>query len=152
MAKTPADVMKMARDAGVKIFDFRFSDLLGTWQHTSKSIADVDEDVFEDGVGFDGSSIRGFQAINESDMLMMPIAETARIDPYTSIPTLYLLCDIYDPVTHIRYSRDPRGVAQRAEAYLQSSGMGDTAYFGPEPEFFVFDNVQYGSTNEASFH
>ncbi len=152
MAKTPADVMKMAKDEGVKIFDFRFSDLLGTWQHTSKSIADVDEDIFEDGVGFDGSSIRGFQAINESDMLMMPIAETAQIDPYTSIPTMYLLCDIYDPVTHIRYSRDPRGVAQRAEEYLQSSGMGDTAYFGPEPEFFVFDNVQYGSTNEASFH
>ena len=141
MAKTPADVMKMARDAGVKIVDFRFTDLLGTWQHTSKSIADVDEDVFEDGVGFDGSSIRGFQAINESDMLMMPDPETAQIDPYTQIPTMYVLCDIYDPRNGSRYSRDPRGVAQRAEAYLKSTGLGDTAYFGPEPEFFVFDNV-----------
>lgn len=152
MAKTPADVMKMAREAGVQIVDFRFSDLLGTWQHTSKSIADVDEDIFEDGVGFDGSSIRGFQHINESDMLMMPLADSARIDPYMSIPTMYLICDIYDPVTRVRYSRDPRGVAQRAEEYLTSSGMGDTAYFGPEPEFFVFDNVQYAHTNESSFH
>jgi glutamine synthetase len=152
MAKTPADVMKMAREEGVRIVDFRFSDLLGTWQHTSKSIADVDEDTFEEGVGFDGSSIRGFQHINESDMLMMPIAETARIDPYMEIPTMYVLCNIYDPVTGNRYSLDPRGVAERAEGYLKSSGLGDTAYFGPEPEFFVFDNVQYGSTNEASFH
>ena len=152
MAKTPADVMKMARDAGVKIVDFRFTDLLGTWQHTSKSIADVDEDLFEDGVGFDGSSIRGFQAINESDMLMMPDPTTAQIDPYTQIPTMYILCDIYDPRNGTRYSRDPRGVAQRAEEYLKSTGLGDTAYFGPEPEFFVFDNVQYASTNESSFH
>ncbi|MGD9711389.1 MAG: type I glutamate--ammonia ligase [Thermomicrobiales bacterium] len=152
MASTPAEVMSLAREAGVKIFDFRFVDLLGTWQHTSKSIEDVDEDIFEDGVGFDGSSIRGFQAINESDMLMMPDASTARIDPYTSIPTMYILCDIFDPVTHQRYSRDPRGVAQRAEEYLHLSGLGDTAYFGPEPEFFVFDNVQYSHTNESSFH
>ncbi len=152
MANTPADVLKLAREAGVKIFDFRFVDLLGTWQHTSKSIEDVDEDLFEEGVGFDGSSIRGFQAINESDMLMMPDPDSARIDPYTSIPTMYLVCDVYDPVTRERYSRDPRGVAQRAEDYLTQSGLGDTAYFGPEPEFFVFDNVQYHHTSESSFH
>ncbi len=152
MANTPAEVMNLAREAGVKIFDFRFVDLLGTWQHTSKSIEDVDEDVFEDGVGFDGSSIRGFQAINESDMLMLPDATTARIDPYTSIPTMYVLCDIFDPVTRQRYTRDPRGVSHRAEEYLHLSGLGDTAYFGPEPEFFVFDNVQYAHTNESSFH
>jgi glutamine synthetase len=152
MANTPAEVMNLAREAGIKIFDFRFVDLLGTWQHTSKSIDDVDEDIFEEGVGFDGSSIRGFQAINESDMLMIPDPSTARIDPYTSIPTMYLLCDIFDPVTRQRYSRDPRGVAQRAEEYLVVSGLGDTAYFGPEPEFFVFDNVQYAHTNESSFH
>jgi glutamine synthetase len=152
MPSTPADVMNMAREAGVRIFDFRFVDLLGTWQHTSKSHEDVDENLFEDGVGFDGSSIRGFQAINESDMLMMPDPTTARIDPYTTIPTMYVLCDVYDPVTGDRYSRDPRGVAQRAEAYLSESGLGDTAYFGPEPEFFVFDNVQYHHTNESSFH
>ena len=152
MPMSPKDVMKLAADNGVKIVDFRFVDLLGTWQHTSKSLSDVDEDIFEDGVGFDGSSIRGFQAINESDMLMMPDPDTARIDPYTSIPTMYLICDIYDPITRTRYGKDPRGVAQRAEAYLKSSGLGDTAYFGPEPEFFVFDNVQYESSNQSSFH
>ncbi len=152
MANTPAEVMTMAKEAGVKIFDFRFVDLLGTWQHTSKSHLDVDEDIFEEGVGFDGSSIRGFQAINESDMLMMPDPSTARLDPYTEVPTMFILCDIYDPVTRERYSRDPRGVAQRAETYLNDSGLGDTAYFGPEPEFFVFDNVQYHHSNEASYH
>ena len=151
MPMSPKDVMKLAADNGVKIVDFRFVDLLGTWQHTSKSLSDVDEDIFEDGVGFDGSSIRGFQAINESDMLMMPDPDTARIDPYASIPTMYLICDIYDPITRARYGKDPRGVAQRAEAYLKSSGLGDTAYFGPEPEFFVFDNVQYESSNQSSF-
>ncbi len=152
MAGSAAEVMRMAQEAGVKIFDFRFVDLLGTWQHTSKSHEDVDEGIFEEGVGFDGSSIRGFQAINESDMLMMPDPASARIDPFTSIPTMYMLCDVYDPVTHERYSRDPRGVAQRSEQYLIDSGLGDTAFFGPEPEFFVFDNVQYHHSNEASFH
>jgi glutamine synthetase len=152
MANTPADVMKQAKEAGVKIFDFRFVDLLGTWQHTSKSIADVDEDIFTDGVGFDGSSIRGFQAINESDMLMMPDPATARLDPYTAVPTMYVLCDIYEPISGARYSKDARGVAQRAEGYLKSSGVGDTIYMGPEPEFFVFDNVRYAHTNEGSFH
>ena len=152
MANTPADVMKMAADAGVQIVDFRFVDLFGTWQHTSKSIRDVDEDIFEDGVGFDGSSIRGFQAINESDMLMMPDPDSARLDPYTAVPTLYLVCDIYDPISRARYSRDARGVSQRAEAYLKETGLGDTAYFGPEPEFFVFDSVRYDSTNNSSYH
>src|SRR3954453_22672606 len=126
MAKTPAQVMKMAKEAGVKIVDFRFVDLLGTWQHTSKSIADVDEEIFTDGVGFDGSSIRGFQAINESDMLMMPDPATAQIDPYTSVPTMYVVCDIYEPISGGRYSRDARGVAQRAEEFLKDSGVGDT--------------------------
>lgn len=152
MPKTPASVLKMAQDAGIQFIDFRFTDLLGTWQHTSKSIHDVDEDLFEEGVGFDGSSIRGFQSIDVSDMLLLPIAETAQIDPYTAIPTMYILCDLYDPISGNRYSRDPRGVAQRAEAYLTASGLGDSAYFGPEPEFFVFDNVQYATTNESSFH
>jgi glutamine synthetase len=149
---TASDVLKLAKEAGVQIVDFRFCDLLGSWQHTSKSIEDVDEDIFESGVGFDGSSIRGFQAINESDMLMMPDPATAVIDPFTSIPTLNVVCDIYDPVTRDRYSRDVRGVAQRAEGYLQSSGIGDTAYFGPEPEFFVFDNVQYHSDSQGAFY
>ena len=149
---SPADVMKMARDADVKIVDFRFCDLLGTWQHTSKSITDVDEDIFEGGVGFDGSSIRGFQAIDASDMLMIPDPETARIDPYTAIPTMYMVCDLYDPTTRKRYDRDPRGIAQRAEAHLKSTGIGDVAYMGPEPEFFVFDNVQYEITNNTAYH
>ncbi len=152
MAKTPKEVMQLAKEAGVKIVDFRFVDLLGTWQHTSKSISDVDEDIFEDGVGFDGSSVRGFQAINESDMLMIPDPNTAQIDPYTEVPTLTLICDIYEPVSGDRYSRDARGVAQRAEAYLKSSGIGDTVFIGPEPEFFVFDSVRYNSSNESSFH
>jgi glutamine synthetase len=149
---TPGEVMKLAKDSGVKIVDFRFCDLLGTWQHTSKSISDVDEDIFEGGVGFDGSSIRGFQAIDASDMLMMPDPTTARIDPYATIPTMYILCDLYDPITRDRYDKDPRGIAQRAEAYLKETGIGDTAYMGPEPEFFVFDQVRYDITNNASFH
>jgi glutamine synthetase len=149
---SPADVMKMAREADVKIVDFRFCDLLGTWQHTSKSITDVDEDIFEGGVGFDGSSIRGFQAIDASDMLMIPDPETARIDPYSSISTMYMVCDLYDPITRKRYDRDPRGIAQRAEAHLKSSGIGDVAYMGPEPEFFIFDNVQYEITNNTAYH
>ncbi len=152
MPKTAADVLKMAKEEGVQIVDFRFVDLLGTWQHTSKSIDDVDEDTFVEGVGFDGSSIRGFQTIHESDMLMVPDPTTAQIDPFTSIKTLYLICDIYDPVSGERYHKDPRGVAQRAEAFLQETGIADTAYFGPEPEFFVFDNVQYSSQGHEAFY
>jgi len=148
---TAAEVLKMAKDEGVQIVDFRFVDLLGTWQHTSKSIDDVDEDTFSEGVGFDGSSIRGFQAINESDMLMIPDATTAQIDPFTGIKTMYLICDLYDPVTNERYSRDPRGVAHRAEAYLKTTGIADAAYFGPEPEFFVFDHVRYAHDGHHSF-
>jgi glutamine synthetase len=152
MAKSPSDVLKMAKNAGVKIVDFRFVDLFGTWQHSSNSINDVNEDTFSDGVGFDGSSIRGFQAINESDMLLMPDPETAIIDPFLSIPTLAILCDVYDPIIRTRYSRDSRGVAQRAEAFLKASGYGDVANFGPEPEFFIFDNVRYDSNNYSSFY
>src|SRR5262245_28511910 len=152
MAKSPADVLKTAKQAGVQIVDFRFIDLFGTWQHSSNSINDVDEGTFSDGVGFDGSSIRGFQAINESDMLLMPDPDTAVVDPFLSVPTLAILCDVYDPIARARYTRDSRGVAQRAEAYLKSSGLGDVAYFGPEPEFFVFDNVRYDSNNYSSFY
>ena len=131
MPQTAADVLKLAADEGVLFVDFRFVDLLGTWQHTSKSIDDVDEDTFTEGVGFDGSSIRGFQAINESDMLLIPDPSTARIDPFNSIKTLYIICNVFDPVTGERYSRDPRGVAERAEAYLQTTGIADTSYLGP---------------------
>jgi glutamine synthetase len=151
MTSTPADVVKMAKQNDVKFIDFRFCDLLGTWQHTTKSVSDFDEDTFE-GVGFDGSSIRGFQGIAASDLLLLPDPTTARIDPYNEATTLYLICDIYDPITKERYDRDPRGIAQRAEAYLKETGIGDTSYMGPEPEFFVFDNVQYDVTNNSSFH
>ncbi len=151
MTSTPADVIKMAKQNDVKFIDFRFCDLLGTWQHTTKSVSDFDEDTFE-GVGFDGSSIRGFQGIAASDLLLMPDPTTARIDPYNIATTLYLICDIYDPITMQRYDRDPRGIAQRAEAYLLETGIGDTSFMGPEPEFFVFDNVQYDLTNNSSFH
>jgi glutamine synthetase len=152
MAKTPAEVMQLAKEAGVKFVDFRFVDLFGAWQHTTKSISDVDEDIFEDGVGFDGSSIRGFQAINESDMLLIPDPDTAVLDPFTAYPTLNLVGDVFHPLTREPYAKDPRGLAKRAEAFLQASGVGDTAYFGPEPEFFIFDNVRYDSNNYSSFH
>jgi glutamine synthetase len=132
--------------------DFRFVDLFGTWQHTSKSIRDVDEDVFEDGVGFDGSSIRGFQKIQESDMLLIPDASTAIKDPVTSIPTLSMICDVVDPLTRQPYSRDPRYIAKKAEQYVKSTGIADTVYFGPEAEFFVFDDVRYGGSSAGSFY
>jgi glutamine synthetase len=151
VTRSAADVLSWARAEGVEIFDFRFTDPLGTWQHTSKLAGDVDEGTFEDGVGFDGSSIRLFRPIDASDMLMIPDPTTARIDPFTSVKTMYLVCDIYDPVTMERYDRDARGMAQRAEAYLKSTGLGDTAYMGPEPEFFVFDNVQYANTHQEAF-
>lgn len=127
-----------------KAFDFRFVDLLGDWRHTFKSIDHAGEDDFEGGVGFDASSMRGFQPINEPDMLMMPDPATSRIDPCTSIPTHYFLCDVCGLVTRERYSRDPRGVAQKAGVYLSEPGHGDTSYFGHGPEFFDFDNVDRG--------
>ncbi len=152
MAKTPADVLAMAKEAGVQIVDFRFVDLFGTWQHSSNSIKDVTEETFAEGVGFDGSSIRGFQTINESDMILLPDPETAVVDPFLSVPTLAVICDVYDPVTGKRYSRDPRGVAQRAEEHLKKAGFGDVAYFGPECEFFVFDNVRYDANHRGAFY
>ena len=142
--KTSGDVMKAIKDQGVEMVDFRFTDVPGMWQHTSYPAQVFEEDALDDGLGFDGSSIRGFKVINESDMLMMPDPTTAFIDPFMSHKTLVMICDIKDPVTKEFYPRDPRGIAKKAEAYLKSSGVGDTAYFGPEAEFFVFDNVRYG--------
>ena len=140
-------VLDLIQQRNVQVVDVKFCDLPGTWQHFSIPAATLNEEMVKEGLGFDGSSIRGFQAINESDMLLMPDLSTAFVDPVLAVPTLSLVCDIYDPLTLEPYSRDPRGVAQRAEEYLKSTGLGDTAYFGPEPEFFVFDNVQYASTN-----
>ncbi len=148
--KSPADVVKMAKD--VKMVDYRFVDLPGTWQHFTVPARELSEETFQDGVGFDGSSIRGFQEIHESDMLLMPDPSTAFIDPIFEVPTLVLICDVYDPVTLQPYSRDPRYVARKAEAYLKQTGLADTSYWGPEAEFFIFDDVRYGSDTNSAFY
>jgi len=151
MAKTAADVIKMGKD--VKLIDIRFVDLPGTWQHFTIPVRRLDEDLFKEGVPFDGSSIRGFQEIHESDMLLLPDPESAFIDPVAEIPTLVLTCDVHDPITLEPYGRDPRYIARKAEAYVKQTGIADTVFFGPEAEFFVFDSVRYGNgTNEAYYH
>ena len=149
---TPAEVLRLCRENDVKAVDLRFVDLLGTWHHTTIPVKKLDEDVFEDGLGFDGSSIRGWQSINESDMLMLPQANTAFVDPFTELPTLNLICNIQDPITGEDYHKDPRHVATRAANYLTATGIADVAYFGPEAEFFIFDDIRYSqSANEAFF-
>ncbi len=150
MAKTVADVLKMAKE--VQMVDFRFIDLPGTWQHFTAPVHELTEELFEEGIGFDGSSIRGFQEIHESDMILMPDAETAFIDQVLEVPTLGIICDVYDPVTRQPYTRDPRYVARKAEAYLKQTGIGDTSYWGPEAEFFLFNDVRYGGGTNTSFY
>jgi len=151
MAKTVADVIKMGKD--VKMVDIRFIDLPGTWQHFTIPVRRLDEDLFKEGVPFDGSSIRGFQEIHESDMLLLPDPESAFIDPVAEIPTLVLTCDVHDPITLEAYGRDPRYIARKAEAYVKQTGIADTVFFGPEAEFFIFDSVTYGGgTNESFYH
>jgi glutamine synthetase len=145
MAKdlTAQGVVAYIKEHGVKMVDLKFVDVPGTWQHATIPASQVDDKTFKRGIGFDGSSVRGFQAIEESDMLLMPDAATARLDPFTEIPTLSIICNVVDPVAGKPYSRDPRWVAQKAEDYLRKSGVGDVSYWGPEAEFFVFSNVQY---------
>ena len=150
MAKTAKEVIALGKD--VKMVDLRFIDLPGQWQHFSIPVRRLDEDLFENGIPFDGSSIRGFQEIHESDMLLFPAPETAFLDPVAEIPTLVISCDVYDPVTLQAYSRDPRYVARKAEAYLKQTGIADTAYLGPEAEFFIFDSVSYSSGTNESFY
>ncbi len=152
MAMTPADVIKMAQENGAEMLDLKFTDFPGMWQHFSVPIGALDEDLFEDGLGFDGSSIRGWRAINESDMLVIPDAETAIMDPFTAAPTLSMICDIHDPITRERYSRNPRNIAQKAEAYTQSLGIADTVYVGPEAEFFIFDDVRFDQSHNYGFY
>ncbi len=147
---TPKEVIDFAKKNDVDMVDIKFMDLLGTWQHFSVPEGVLEESLFEDGLGFDGSSVRGWQAIDASDMLVIPDPTTARMDPFTQIPTLSILCTIVDPITKEKYSRDPRNIAQKAEAYLNSTGLGDVAYFGPEAEFFIFDDVRYGSSANSS--
>jgi glutamine synthetase len=141
---TPKEVLTMIKEKGIQFVDFKFQDLPGTWQHTSIPCNHLEEDSFEDGFGFDGSSIRGWKAINESDMLILPDPETAFIDPFMAYPTLSLTCSILDPITKERYTRDPRNVAFKCEEYIKSTGVADQVYIGPEAEFFLFDSVRYG--------
>jgi len=140
---TANDVLKLAKEKEAKIVDLRFIDMPGLWQHFSIPVAELTSELFAEGIGFDGSSIRGFQAINESDMLLFPDPDTAQMDPFTAVPTLVLICDVKDPITGANYSRDPRYVARKAEAYVKSTGLADTIYIGPELEFFIFDDVRF---------
>jgi glutamine synthetase len=150
MATTIAEVLDMAKDA--KMLDLRFTDLPGIWQHFSMPIRELTEDLFEDGIGFDGSSVRGFQEIHESDMILIPDPTTAFMDPIFAAPTLVLICDVHDPVTRQPYSRNPRYVAKKAESYLKQTGIADMSYWGPEAEFFIFDDVRYASSTNAAFY
>ena len=151
-AATPKGAIDLARKSGAKMVDIKFVDTFGTWQHFSVPVSELTEEVFEEGFGFDGSSIRGWKSIEASDMLAMPDPATAFIDPFCAVPTLSLTCTIAETGTKEPYNRDPRGIAQRGEKYLQSTGIADTAVFGPEAEFFIFDNVQYDYQSNGSFH
>ena len=148
----PKTVLKYASDQGAKFVSVRFTDLPGSWQHLTFPIAELGEDQFEDGFGFDASSIRGWAAIHESDMLLVPDATRFWMDPFAEQPTLCLIGNAVDPITKEGYAFDPRSVAQRAESYLKFTGLADTAYFGPEAEFFVFDSVKFhNDQNSAGF-
>ncbi|MCG3180335.1 MAG: Glutamine synthetase [Phycisphaerae bacterium] len=149
---TPKQVLELCKKREVKFVDLRFMDFPGLWQHTTCPVEELKEDSFVDGFGFDGSSIRGWQAINESDMLIVPVAETAMIDPFMSQTTMSIICDVKDPRTRKEYSRDPRSIARKCAAYLKKTGIGDTAYFGPELEFFIFDTVRYDQTVNAGYY
>ena len=150
MSKTVADVVKMG--AEVDMVDFRFTDLPGMWQHFSMPARELTEDLFEEGIGFDGSSIRGFQEIHESDMILIPDPDTAFVDQVLEVPTLVIACDIYDPVTRQPYTRDTRYVAKKAEAYLKQTGIAEESFWGPEAEFFLFNDVRYGGSSNSSFY
>ena len=149
-APAPREALEWANEAQALMVDLKFCDLLGRWQHVSLPTRALDEDAFEEGLGFDGSSIRGWQGISESDMLLIPDAATALLDPFTAEPTLSLLCEIRDPLTGDPYAKDPRFVARKAEEYLRSTGVADTAYVGPESEFFVFDSVSYENKGQRA--
>ena len=148
----PKSVMEMARKQGARMVDVKFVDTFGTWQHFSVPVSELTLEVFEDGFGFDGSSIRGWKSIEASDMLAMPDPATAFIDPFCAVPTLSLTCTIAETGTKEAYNRDPRGIAQRGEKYLRSTGLADTAVFGPEAEFFIFDNVQFDHKSNGTFY
>ena len=149
---TPQEVINYCTENGIGIIDLRFTDLPGTFQHLSIPLSELTADNMAEGYGFDGSSIRGFKSIDESDMLLVPDIDTAKVDPFFEIPTLHLLCDIVDPVTRERFTRDPRNVAQKAEAYLKSSGLADASFWGPEPEFFIFDSARFDQNMNSGYY
>lgn len=150
MAKSVKDVLAMGKN--VQMVDLRFIDLPGTWQHFSIPASTMDEDLFEEGIGFDGSSIRGFKSIDESDMLLLLDPNTAFVDPSLEVPTLVIICDVYDPITRTPYERDPRYVTRKAEAYLKQTGIATQSFWGPEAEFFLFNDVRYGGGTNSSFY
>jgi glutamine synthetase len=149
---TPAEVIQLIKDQGVEFVDFRFTDFPGLWQHFSQPASEVTEEAFSEGIGFDGSSIRGWQTINASDMLIVPDATSAFIDPFMKRKTLNIICDIEDPLTRERYSRDPRNIAKKAVAYLESTGIADTPFFGPEAEFFIFDSARFETGPNVGYY
>ena len=149
---TPKEVLEFSKKNNAKMLDLKFMDFPGIWQHTSFPIPQLEESSFENGFGFDGSSIRGWQPIHASDMLLIPDPATAVMDPFTKEPTLSMICNVVDPITKERYSRDPRYIAQKAEAYLKSTGIADTSYMGPEAEFFIFDDIRYDTKEQCSYY
>ncbi|HUR54696.1 MAG TPA: type I glutamate--ammonia ligase [Gemmataceae bacterium] len=151
-ARTPREVLALIREREVKAIDLRFMDFPGLWKHFTVPAEVMDENVFEDGIGFDGSGLRGWQAINESDMLLLPQADTLFIDPFCKDVTLAMLCNIQDPLTKEDYTRDPRNVARKAVNYMKSTGVADAAAFGPSLEFFVFDDVKFDQTSHSAFY
>jgi len=152
MANKPADVLKLIKDKEIEWVDVRFTDPKGVWHHLTMCSGVIDEDALEVGLMFDGSSIEGWKAINESDMILRPDLDAVFVDPFSATPMLILVCDIVDPVDGALYARDPRSTAKRAETYLKAIGLGDTVYIGPEPEFFMFDDVQFDTTYSSSYY
>lgn len=149
---SPKEAVQFVTENGAQFVDIRFTDLIGVWQHFSVPVNHFNEDKFEDGFAFDGSSIKGFQTINESDMLLMPDASSLFMDPFSEVPTAVVICDIEDPLTRERYAKDPRYTASKAEQYLKTTGIGDTIFFGPEAEFFVFDRLEFDNKPNGAFY
>ncbi|OLB01681.1 MAG: type I glutamate--ammonia ligase [Nitrospirae bacterium] len=149
---SPREVLEYAKKNKAQVVDLKFVDLLGTWQHFSIPIEELNEGTFKDGSGFDGSSIRGWKAIHSSDMLVIPDPATACMDPFMAAPTLSLICDVVDPITREGYERDPRNIAQKAEQYLKSTRIGDISYWGPEAEFFIFDQARYDQNSHSGYY
>ncbi|MDO8567837.1 MAG: glutamine synthetase beta-grasp domain-containing protein, partial [Dehalococcoidales bacterium] len=151
-AKATDKAYALAREKGCQFVDLKFVDLPGTWQHYTMPISEMNDSLFEEGNGFDGSSIRGFRPIHQSDMLLFPDPSTAILDPVLEVPTISMVCDVRDPVTGENYNRDPRNVAKKAETYLKSTGIADTSYWGPELEFFIFNSVRFETNSHVSYY